>query len=289
MKLSVIIPCLNEAAHIAVQLDALAKQCWDQPWEVIVCDNGSTDPTLTIAQEYQPRFPRLRLVDASDRPGQAHARNVGAQVAEGELLAFCDADDEVGAGWLAAMGTALDRYEFVASRFEASRLNAPWLLKSRVCPQQSNLQLYTHPPYLAHAASSGLGIRRAWHEAVGGFDETMRFLEDTDYCWRLQLAGVALHFEPEALIHYRYRQQLDEIYRQAYCYAKYNVLLYKKYRNRGMPRLEISWQAEVRGWWHLVRRLPKLHQPAKQARWAWDMGWRMGRLSGSLRYRTLAL
>jgi glycosyltransferase involved in cell wall biosynthesis len=289
LKLSVIIPCLNEAAHIAVQLEALANQEWDQPWEVLVCDNGSTDPTVSLAQQYQTRLPRLAIVDASARPGQAHARNVGAQVARGELLAFCDADDEVGPGWVAAIGTALAQHDCVASRFEPGKLNAPWLLNSRACPQQSNLQQYTYPPYLAHASSSGLGIKRACHEAIGGFDETMRFLEDTDYCWRLQLAGVNLHFVSDAVIHYRFRDRLDEIYWQAYRYAKYNVLLYKKYRPQGMPPLQVSWQAEARAWWQLLRRLPRLQQPAKRARWARELGRRMGRLSGSIAYRTLAL
>ncbi|MBF2059991.1 glycosyltransferase family 2 protein, partial [Fischerella thermalis] len=43
MKVSVIIPCLNAAETIGVQLEALANQQWSQPWEVIIADNGSTD------------------------------------------------------------------------------------------------------------------------------------------------------------------------------------------------------------------------------------------------------
>ncbi len=289
MKLSVIIPCLNEADHIGVQLESLATQGWNQPWEVIVCDNGSTDQTVTIVEQYRKQLPWLRFVDASDRRGQAYARNVGGQVAKGELLAFCDADDEVGPGWLAAIGNALCRYDFVASRFEPTKLNTPWILTSRHCPQQDNLQKYTNPPYLLHASSSGLGIKRVCHETIGGFDESLLFLEDTDYCWRLQLAGVKLHFVPEAVIYYRFRHRLSDIYLQAYHYAEYNVLLYKKYRGLDMPPLHYSWKAQVKSWWHLVRRVPALRQSAMQGKWVWDLGWRMGRLCGSIKYRTLAL
>src|SRR6266545_10527 len=107
MKLSVVVPCFNSAKTIAIQLEALANQTWSEPWEVIVADNGSTDSSVAIAESYKKRLPHLRIVDASDRRGAGHARNVGAAAAAGDLLAFCDADDEVAPGWLSAMGQAL--------------------------------------------------------------------------------------------------------------------------------------------------------------------------------------
>src|SRR5262245_35038573 len=116
MKLSVIIPCYNAAETIGDQLEALTCQRWSQLWEVVVVDNKSTDRSRTIVESYQKRLPNLRMINAFERQGQAHARNVGAQVACGESLAFCDADDEVGAEWLAAMGEALSKHDFVACR-----------------------------------------------------------------------------------------------------------------------------------------------------------------------------
>lgn len=53
MKLSVIIPCFNAANTIAVQLEALAQKHWCESWEVIVSDNGSTDETVAIVEQYQ--------------------------------------------------------------------------------------------------------------------------------------------------------------------------------------------------------------------------------------------
>ena len=107
MKLSVIIPLFNDAEYIAIQLNALANQNWSEPWELIVSDNGSTDGSLRVVEQYRKRIPNLRIVDSSDMRGAAHARNVGATAALSDNLAFCDADDEVAPGWLKAMGEAL--------------------------------------------------------------------------------------------------------------------------------------------------------------------------------------
>jgi glycosyltransferase involved in cell wall biosynthesis len=83
-KISIIIPCFNEANHLGGQLAALANQCWSEPWEVIICDNGSTDQSMAVARRYRERMPKLCIVDASDQRGQAHARNIGAQMAQGD-------------------------------------------------------------------------------------------------------------------------------------------------------------------------------------------------------------
>lgn len=287
MKLSVIIPCLNAAAYLAGQLEALAGQEWSEPWEIIVSDNGSTDGSQAVAARYQERLPNLRLVDSADRRGAAHARNVGARAAAGELLAFCDADDEAGPGWVAAIGRALEHHEFVASRFDIEKLNTPWVRNSHRHPQEKGLNSYQYPPYLPHAGGGGLGIRGSIHEAVGGFDESMLILEDTDYCWRVQHTGVALHFVPDAVMYVRYRDTPGSMYRQARTYAEYNVLLYKKYRPLGMPPL--PWQTGLLAWLRLLRRLPRLSYQAGRARWLWDLGWRVGRLQGCIKHRVWAL
>src|SRR5512140_3870131 len=90
--LSVIIACLNAATTLGTQLDALARQSSPVPWELLICDNGSTDATVAVALRYQDRIPGLRVVDASGVRGAGAARNQGAEEARGEWLAFCDAD-----------------------------------------------------------------------------------------------------------------------------------------------------------------------------------------------------
>lgn len=286
MKLSVIIPCFNAEDTIAVQLEALASQRWTKPWEVIVSDNGSTDRTLSILERYMERLPHFRIMDSSDRPGAAHARNVGVLAATGEALAFCDADDEVAPGWLAAIGDALSEYDFVASRFETKKLNKPRTLKTRVGAQQVGLQEYTYPPYLPHSGGSGLGVKRALHEQIDGFDETMLRLHDTDYCWRIQLAGTALHFVSNAVIHIRFPDTISAKFRQTLVWGEYNVLLYKKYRAFGMPKL--SWKSSVKKWIYLLWNLPQIRSKSGRAAWLRQLAGSVGRVKGSIKYRVFA-
>lgn len=286
MKLSIIIPCLNAELTLAGQLEALARQQWHD-WEVIVADNGSTDGSRKIVERFGSRLPDLKWVDASQRRGAGYARNLGARHATGEALLFCDADDEVGDGWLSAMGRALQEHDFVASRLEPNKLSDPKLLTTRRCPQQQGLQLYTYPPFLPHAGTCGLAVKRSVHEAVGGFDESFIRLQDTDYCWRVQIMGVPLQFVPDALVHMRFRGDLHSSYRQAREWGEYNVKLYKKYRPQGMPKLSI--RRGVNTWVRLARRLPKELPSKRRSRWVWDFNWALGRLRGTLKHGIMSL
>lgn len=287
MRLSVIIACFNAADTIAVQLEALATQDWSEPWEVIVSDNGSTDQSRAIIEQYQERLPNLRVVDSSGRRGAAYARNVGVLAATGEAIAFCDADDEVAPGWLAAMGEALSVHDFVTGRCEYEKLNEPWVVKSMYSLPGKGLREYKYPPYLPYAATCNLGLKLSLHKAIGGFDEAILRLEDLDYCWRVQLAGAKLHVVPDAVVHYRLRDKLAGIARISRISGENHVLLYKKYRPLGMP--ELSWKSGVKEWLVLFKRFPQVRLKEGRARWVRHFNWRLGRLKGCIKHRVLAL
>jgi len=282
---SVIIPCRDGEATLGEQLSALADQRWSGEWEVVVADNGSRDGSRRVAESFASRLPALRVVDAGDRAGAAHARNRGAAAANGDLLLFCDADDVVGSGWLAAMVRALEDHPFVASRFEFARLNSG-ITRIAAHPQESGLNPYDYPPFLPHAGGSGLGVRREIHERVGGFDEDFPYLEDTDYCFRIQLAGVELYFVAEAVVHVRMRGDLRSAFRQMANSGKHNVQLYARYRDHGMPRLG-ALPGALR-WGKLVATAPLLVTARGRRKWIPQLGWRLGRLSGCFAYGVLA-
>ncbi len=286
MKLSVIIPCFNAAKTIAVQLEALANQEWSEPWEVIISNNGSTDESMAIVEQYRERLPHLRMVDASDKRGASHARNVGAAVATGEALAFCDADDEVAPGWVAGMGEALSKHDFVAARLEYRKLNEAWLVEGENKQQETGLIKHDEkPPNLPYAAGCSLGMKRSIYEAVGKWNEFLLYTEDIEYCWRVQLAGTELHFVPNAVVHYRLRDNLIDIYRQGHNWAQFYIPLRKKY---GEKRSRFtSLKKIVKIGLHMQMVFLRIHRKAALAGWLWNLGWKIGELKGVVKDLTL--
>ena len=197
-----IIPCLNGAATLTTQLEALAGQNCPSSWELLVCDNGSTDGSVEIAESYRSRIPSLRIIDASARPGAGPARNLGVARCRGRWVAFCDADDEVAPDWLAMMAAALADHPFVAGRFESTRLNGtPGPAFAAAAAAGGVAALRTIGARLAHAGGGNMGIHREQFLRIGGFDPQIRWLEDTDFSWRAQLAGVPLVFRNEVVVH----------------------------------------------------------------------------------------
>ena len=88
-QFSIVLPCFNAAATVTAALDSLrAQTCAD--WEALCIDDGSTDATCDAIQAVAD--PRIRLARNPGK-GPSAARNHGAALAAGEILAFCDADD----------------------------------------------------------------------------------------------------------------------------------------------------------------------------------------------------
>lgn len=249
---SVIIACRNGAATLRETLESLVAQVWDGRWEIVLADNGSTDATAEIFADVARQRPDLvlRRVDASGRAGKSHALNVGIAAAGGRSLVFCDADDTVEPGWLAALAGALERHEFVACRMDLRRLNPDWVHAYRSRSDDMVLRRLSHAPFCALAGGGQFAFRRALFEDVGPFDEGFAVQEDHDYCIRAHLKGYQLHAVPEAVLNYRFRTDLGAIYRQSYSYARNRALLRRRYD----PAPVLAPVA----WGHLALRLARL-------------------------------
>jgi glycosyltransferase involved in cell wall biosynthesis len=283
--LSVVVPARDAAAVIGAQLAALSAQEWDGRWEVVVVDNGSADATASVVRAHMRQDPRVRLVSATGGTGPAHARNVGAQQAAAEAIAFCDADDVVAPGWLAAMGDALRDHAFVTGPLELDLLNPAWLAESR-----GRAFAGTRPTYdglFPYASSCNVGLRREAFDRVGGFDETMPVGEDIDLSMRLWQAGIDLHFSAGALVHYRYRASLRAVFHQARVYGSVRPVLLERLRAAGHSTP--APMSGARNWLWLLRHLGSLRSRAGRARWLWVAGTRVGNAGASLRVRRLYL
>jgi GT2 family glycosyltransferase len=289
VEVSVILPSHNGARTIGAQLEALARQEWPGEWELVFVDNCSTDDTRAIVESYRDRLPSLRVVAAEDQPGISYALNSGIAEARGSSIVVCNDDDEVAPGWLAAMAEALRHHEAVAGRLDHSR-HESWATEVRGRPQTNGLPEWGFLPYLPFAFGMTIGVRRDVHEAIGGFDEDLSPAgEDMDYSWRLQLDGREIRFVPEAVTHYRMRDDLRGLWRQAYNYGVGNVLVYKKHRRLGLAPPAHPWRRGLRAWLGLAKRALFAWNRPRFALLVWHLGLRTGMLKASVEHRVVFL
>ena len=110
-KFSIIIPVYNVAPYLRECLDSVLAQTFTD-WEAICVDDGSTDDSCAILDEYAAKDVRFRVVHQPNR-GVSAARNAGLDVAIGEWLAFLDGDDIFLPSLLDKVCTTIDAYPSV--------------------------------------------------------------------------------------------------------------------------------------------------------------------------------
>ena len=283
---SVVMPVRNAARTVAQQLDALAMQDCAGAWELLVIDSGSTDGTVEAVAERLRTIPRSRLVHAATHTGNSasNARNVGAAAARGDLLAFCDADDVVSPGWLAALARRARHADIVACRLDLVTLNGArlrrWHESLRGPRAQPTLR------FLPRASTAGCAVWRDVFEAVDGFDESHPGAEDIDFAWRAQRAGFRLGGADDAVVAYRYRSGLRAIARQQYQWGRADARLYRDFGAAGMSRATPG--EAGRAWGQIIYGIAALPFSLEhRGRWVVRTARRVGRLAGSIQDRTL--
>ena len=93
-KVSVIVPVYNTEKYLTKCLNSLVKQTL-QEIEILVIDDGSTDGSRKIIEEFQEKYPQLIVPFYKENGGQASARNLGITYSTGEYIGFLDSDDFV--------------------------------------------------------------------------------------------------------------------------------------------------------------------------------------------------
>lgn len=279
---SVIIPVYNGQETLGEQLAALARQTTDRPFEVVVCDNGSTDQTRGVVAEWIGRVPGLRMVDASGVQGPSHARNRGIMEARGELLAFCDADDVVADDWLDLLLAAAEPGALLSGWTEFARLN-PW----RGPEPQVDGGLILREGYLYGIDTANMALMRTDALAQRGFDESCRYVEDVDFAWRAQQGGMKVVDVP-AIVHTRLRPTASGSFRQYRNWARYSILL--RTRNQSAHPMPLSFRYTATTLAKTVATAPyrwvKSDEPGR-ARLAQTLGALSGEFDGHVRYRLL--
>jgi glycosyltransferase involved in cell wall biosynthesis len=281
--ISVVVPVRNGMPWLEQQLRALAEQVCDEPWEVIVANNNSTDGSGAVAQEWACRYEMIHLVDASRAIGPGGTRNAGVAAARGNLLAFCDADDVVHPGWLTAHVSALAEADVSAGVFDY------WSLNGQAAPSPV---AYAPPPalslfgFLPAAGSGNLAIRRSAFEDIGGFAQELMTGEDFDLSWRSQLAGYRFVLNEKAVLARRDQQGFKEVFRRYTAYGRCGPVLFRRFQAQGLrPEPVLA----LKTWVWLIVSVPRLYKRQFRDRWARIAGWRTGRLAESVRLRVVFL
>ncbi|QSW99077.1 glycosyltransferase [Haloterrigena alkaliphila] len=185
---SVVVPARDEPDSLERTLDALSAQTFDGRLEVIVVASGTT--TLAVARAH-------RIVDrvVADRTheGPGAARNRGAAVATGDVLLFTDADTVVPPAWVrrhrrhyatpavVGVGGPLRPLAGGLRHGLLFRLLSDWWYRA------------SWPVGFVQQPGPNCSVRRSAFEAVGGFDESLSFIEDTDLSLRLREAGTVVY------------------------------------------------------------------------------------------------
>jgi len=244
IRVSVIIPTLNEENAIGRCLDALCAQDLPRPsFEVIIVDNGSSDGTLRIAESYRDRL-NLRLIQQKGVYISA-LRNLGATQARGDFLFFLDADCLAPRGWLAdgIRHLAEANHDPVGGHYEIPP-DSTWI--ARIWHEDREAGKLGEVTYLP---GGDLIIRREVFARLGGFDASLQTNEDCEFCRRARANGLKVWAVRElSVIHVGVPQTLGEFFRMHRWHGMHVLLVFL----RNLPKLHnlvpLAFAVYILGW-----------------------------------------
>jgi glycosyltransferase involved in cell wall biosynthesis len=279
---SVIIPC-NDETHLPALFQSLLEQEQPPPFEVILVDASGEDLSASL-NAWSERL-NLRVIPAEKNASAPANRNSGVAVAATDALVFIDADDTVNASFVGAMAAALDTHDVVCCSVDMTSLN-PWNTDG-THPQLTGL-ITGDMAFLPFAGAGTLAIRRSLFDEIGGWDPSLRFYPEADFCWRIQLSGHRPpHFVRDATLHYRLDPTPDGRWQRTVGLGRTEPLLFKRYARAGMPRESLL---EVMGaWLGIVRDAVRSLLGKRVAGLGYRTAIRIGRIQGSWRHRVMYL
>jgi len=200
MTVSVVIPAFEAEATVGAAISSALWQTY-RDFEVVVVDDGSRDATGSIAGS----FPEPVRVVRQENAGVAAARNRGVAEAQGELIAFCDADDVLLPQHLEALVTVHERRGGIVTS------NCYWLFPGGIHPARTRYKgRFPAPERQRHAileqnfVSTMSLFPKGLVDEIGSFDTELRVAEDWDFWLRAIYAGHRVALQPRPLALYRW-------------------------------------------------------------------------------------
>jgi glycosyltransferase involved in cell wall biosynthesis len=239
-KISVIVCTYNGARTLRQCLDGLATL--DYPnYEMIVVNDGSTDGSASIAQDYP-----VRLINQPNQ-GLSAARNTGLAASDGEIVAYIDDDAYPHLYWLRYLASAFARSAHVGIGGPNLPPAGDGFVAECVANAPGNpLHVLLSDEIAEHIPGCNMAYRKEALVAISGFDPRFRAAgDDVDICWRLQDRGWTIGFCPTAVVwHYR-RNTIRAFWKQQYGYGKAEAQLEDKWPQRCNALGHIGWTGRI--------------------------------------------
>ncbi len=222
--ISVVMPCYNAEIYIRNAIDCVLNQTYTNI-ELIVIDDGSTDDSKTILNNYHDR---ITILEQSNQ-GPYPARNLGLQHAQGKFIAFLDADDWWDKNFLEKMHAALIASDVALTYSGWQNVGLSGPRGEAYIPPNYELEdkaiqfLRAAAPWPIHAAL----VRKDVMDEVNGFDTNWPTCMDYDLWLRIAV-GRPIKLVPETLAFYRHHEQ-GQITSTQWRQAKNSWLVKKKF------------------------------------------------------------
>ena len=203
VKVSVIIPAYNGDRYIKDAIAGILAQTYTD-YEIIVVDDGSTDNTPQIVQQYGDKIKYFSQANQ----GVAASRNLGLAVAEGEYISFLDQDDIFLSHKLASQVALLEQ------NASLGMVNSGWQIVDRHGTVQAAVEPWKQIPNLTMANViiwkpvflGAMLFRRSWLERTAGFDTNLEQTPDVDLVIRLAAIGCTADWVKQTTVQYRQHQ-----------------------------------------------------------------------------------
>lgn len=170
-KISVIVPIYNSGNTLIKCIDSILAQTFAD-FELLLIDDGSTDNSGFICNEYEVKDSRVKVFHQPNK-GVSSARNVGIENAQGEWIAFCDADDYVLPDWLSI---------FAANRTKSDLIVQGYITDKCTIPTGVNYTGNAQGAFLALVQDSMIGstcLKLFRHDII--YQNKFRFREDSTF------------------------------------------------------------------------------------------------------------
>lgn len=226
LTVSIIIPAYNGEATLAECLKACLAQTVSVV-EVIVIDDGSTDNTATIAQDFDVTYIR------QENAGPAAARNHGARVASGDVIALTDSDCIPELNWIEKLMSGFDAESVVAVGGTYGIANETSAL-ARMIHEEIQIRHEKFGETVDFLGSFNVAYKRDTFLEVGGFDEDFRAAsgEDNDLAYRLHDNGGIMRFVSSAIVNHYHPEKLLPYLRTQMNHGFWRMKLYAKHPGR---------------------------------------------------------